>query len=406
MQLRNLAILLLVIAVIVGVAAYFTVQSPLLGMIKQGLDLQGGTHIVLEAVDKPGFPVTDQAMESAKQIITERVNNLGVSEPVIQREGARRIIVELAGVKDPEEAIRVVGQTAVLEFREPDGKTIIVSGKDLVDASERISGQGGGYVVSLKFNAEGAKKFADATARLVNQNIGIYLDDRLLQNPRVNEPIPSGEAVITGYPTLENARRIAIILKSGALPVNLEVRESRSVSATLGADSIAESKLAAAIGIGAVLLFMIALYRGPGLVADFALGVYVYLLLASMVAINAVLTLPGIAGIILSIGMAVDANVLIFERIREELNSGKTLRSGIAAGFHRAYLTIVDSNLTTLIAAGILYYFGTGPIRGFAVTLGIGVMISMFTAITLTRVLINLIVETNLVRKSFFGARG
>lgn len=402
---RGLGSLLVVVALVFGLGYYFTKVNPLLGMVKQGLDLQGGSHIVLEAKDDPNAPVTDDAMSAAVGVIRKRVDLLGVAEPVIQREGARRIIVELAGVKDPEEAIAILGKTAVLEFRDPQGN-LVVTGKDLVDAREQITGQGGGYVVALRFSSDGAKKFADATARLVGQNIGIYLDGKPIQNPRVDSPIPSGEAQITGYPSLDAAREVAIILKSGALPVNLDIKENRTVSSTLGQDSIAKSKHAALIGIGAVALFMILAFPGPGLVADLALTVYVFLLLGAMVALNAVMTLPGIAGIVLSVGMAVDANILIFERIREELGAGKTIRAGIAAGFNRAFTTIFDSNSTVLIAAAVLFYFGTGPIRGFAVTLALGSLIHLFTAVTLTKFVLTQLVEANIAGRAFFGVRG
>ena len=402
---RSLGTLVLLIALVLGVAAYFTFSNPLLGMVKKGLDLQGGVHMALEAKDDPQAPVSEEAMNAAVGVIRKRVDLMGVAEPVIQRQGSRRIIVELAGVKDPEEAIRVLGKTAVLEFKDPQGN-VVVTGKDLADAKEAISGPGGGYIVQLKFRPDGAKKFAEATARLVGKNIGIYLDGNMIQNPRVQEAIPSGEAQITNYESLDKAREVAIVLQSGALPVNLQVVENRTVSASLGADSVAKSSLAVVVGIAAVALFMLVLYRGPGLIADFALVVYLYLLMGALVALNASLTLPGIAGLVLSVGMAVDANVLIFERIKEELRVGKTLRSGIAAGFNRAFTTIFDSNTTTLVAAGVLFFYGTGPIRGFAVTLALGALIHLFTAITFTRFVLTQSVDSNIIRKASFGIRG
>lgn len=409
---RRLAMLIGTVIVLAAAAAYFSfeigpVGMPLTKMLNQGLDLQGGVRVVLEAVDDPAAPVSDDAMESAVEVIRRRVDGMGVNEPLIQREGSRRIVVELAGQVDPDEAVAMIGKTAVLEFRDLEGN-VLVSGKDLVQAvaAPHPEGYPGEYVINIRFNAAGTEAFREATTRLYGQPLGVYLDDELVTMPYVEHVIAGGEAFITGYDDPDQARNDAIALQSGALPVKLEVKEKRAVSATLGEDSVRRSKVAAGIGIIAVMVLMVALYRGPGLVASFALGVYIYLLLGAMVLFGVTVTLPGIAGLVLSIGMAVDANVLIFERIREELADGATLRGSLRTGFRRAFGAIVDGNVTTLIAGIVLAWLGTGPVRGFAVTLMIGLALSMFTAITLTRWLLDSLVMSGVIKKSFFGAKG
>jgi len=376
---------------------------PFTKLIKQGLDLKGGVHVVLEAVDTPESPVTPDAVKRAMAIIENRVNAFGVTEPIIQLQGQRRIIVELAGIKNPDEAVQNLIKTAYLEFKTEDGATVITGGqlKDAIEAME----PGGQVKVDIEFTPDGAKKFAEVTAANVKRHIGIYLDGQLLQDPVVQEPIPNGRAQITGYESLEEAHNIAILLRSGALPVKLEVMEKRTVGPTLGADSLNKSIKAGTVGLVAILVFMVLYYRVPGLVADFALVIYALLLLMLFAAMHVTMTLPGIAGFLLSLGMAVDANVIIFERLKEELHAGKSLRSAIDAGFRRAFVAIFDSNITTLIAAGVLYYFGTGPIRGFAVTLSMGILVSMFTAIVITRQLLHMVAGSNLVRNSkLYGA--
>ena len=379
--------------------------SPLAMSIKQGLDLQGGTHIVLEAIDTPEAKVDDDAVQRVLKIIDRRVNELGLTEPIVQRQGDRRIIVELPGIKDPEKAIEILGKTALLEFQDESGTTVL-TGKDLKDARAQID-QGKRNLVAIEFTNEGAKAFADLTTKNVGKRIAILLDKQILTNPTVEEPIAGGKAVITGNRTLEEAERVAILLRSGSLPVKVEMIETRTVGPTLGTDSKEKSVKAFAIGIGAIVVFMLLFYRVSGLVANITLLLYVILLLSSLKALNATLTLPGIAGIILSIGMAVDANVLIFERFKEEYRTGKTLRSAMDAGFSRAFLTIWDSNITTLFAAGVLFFLGAGPIKGFAITLGLGIIISMFTAITVTRFMLRSLIHSNWIKSGkAFGASG
>ena len=391
--------LIISLAIIGGFCVYI---SPLSNSIKQGLDLQGGTHVVLQAVDTPELKVDDDAVNRSVKIIERRVNELGLTEPVIQRQGKDRIIVELPGVKDPDKAIAMLGRTALLEFKDVSGKTVL-TGKDLKDAKEQIS-QGNQSVVGLEFSDEGGKKFADLTARNIGKPIAIVLDGEVLTNPVVQEAITGGRAQISGSRTMEEAEHLAILLRSGSLPVKIEVMENRTVGPTLGQDSKEKSIKAFGIGVIGVFVFMILFYRLSGIVACIALLLYVMMLLLVMRYLNATLTLPGIAGIILSIGMAVDANVLIFERFKEEIRNGKTLRSAMDAGFNRAFVTIFDSNVTTLMAAVILFYLGTGPIKGFAVTLAIGVILSMFSAITVTKFLLRFLISSNFTKNpAFFG---
>ncbi|SFR15094.1 protein translocase subunit SecD [Desulfoscipio geothermicus] len=372
--------------------------------ITLGLDLQGGVHVVLEAQDTPGAKVTEDSMRRAKAVLERRVNELGVAEPIIQRQGDRRIIVELAGVADPEKAVRDIIKPAYLEFKTADGETII-TGADLQDAIEGRDPTSGQVQVNLTFTDAGTRKFAQATTANVGKTIGIYLDNKLLQNPVVREPITNGKAMITGYENLEEAHTIAVLLRSGALPVPLEVLEKRTVGPQLGQDSLERSINAGIVGIIAILVFMIVYYRVPGLIADLALLIYALIVLGIFIGIHATMTLPGIAGFLLSLGIAVDANVIIFERIKEELRSGKSIRSAIDAGFKRGFVAVFDANVTTLIAAAVLYYLSESLIRGFAVTLSIGILASMFTAITMTRWMLHLAAATNVFKQArYYGA--
>ncbi len=407
----NALVLALILAVVAGVIGFYLSPDPgtgsarILRHMKLGLDLQGGAHIVLEGVDSELGEVTPDRIQAARGVIENRINALGVSEPIVQVDGRNRIIVEIAGAANIDEAREVIGKTAVLKFVDPDGNEVL-TGNDVEKASVAQNPSGGGFVVTLKLKGDGPKKFHEATSKWVGQPIYILLDDEVISAPVVQEPIPGGEAVITGNFTAEEAGRLATLINGGALPIKLVEVEARMVSATLGADSIAKSLRAGWIGLVGVLLFMILLYRIPGLLADIALGVYAILNMVVLLAIGAVFTLPGIAGLLLGIAMAVDGNVIIFERIKEELRKGKGLRSGIDAGFHRAYVTVLDSQVTTAIAAAILWYLGTGPVRGFAITLFVGTVLSIFTAVTFTRWLVKLTVDTGWFNKrTLFGVR-
>lgn len=391
--------LVVTLAIVGGFCVYI---KPLTHSIKQGLDLQGGSHVVLQAVETADSKIDDDALKRSVTIIERRVNELGLTEPLIQRQGKDRIIVELPGVKDPEKAIAMLGRTAMLQFLDDKGN-VVLTGNDLKDARGQI-GQNNQAMVGLEFNDEGGKKFADLTARSIGKQIAIALDGKILTAPMVNEAITGGRAVITGSRTMEEAEHLAILLRSGSLPVKLEVMENRTVGPTLGQDSKEKSIKAFIIGCGAVFVFMLIFYRLSGIVADIALLLYTMMLLMTMRYLNATLTLPGIAGIILSIGMAVDANVLIFERFKEEVKKGKTLRSAMASGFDRALITIMDSNITTLMAAAILFYLGTGPVKGFAVTLALGVLLSMITAVIVTKYMLHFLIFSNITKNPWiFG---
>lgn len=389
--------------VVVVVAAFVLFIKPLAYSIRQGLDLQGGTHVVLEGVDTDQAQVTDDAMNRVVKIMENRINAMGLTEPIIQREGQRRVIVELPGVKDPDKAIEVLGKTAMMEFKDEDGNTVM-NGTDLKDAREETDQQGQN-LVSLEFSEEGAKKFADLTAQNVGRTISILLDGNVLTAPNVKEPITGGKAVITGNRSLEEAHNLALLLRSGALPVKVQIVETRTVGPTLGQDSKDKSEFAFAIGVGAVVLFMLLFYRVSGLIADISLMAYVLILLFALKTLDATLTLPGIAGIILSVGMAVDANVLIFEHFKEEMRLGKTIRSSMDAGFRRAFVTILDSHLTTILASVVLFFFGTGPIKGFAITLGLGAVLSLFTATTMTQYQMKWLIGADIIHNHrMFGA--
>ena len=387
-------------AVIIILAAFITFIYPLANSIKQGLDLQGGTHIVLEAVDTPEAPVTDDSLNRAVSIVERRINEMGLTEPIVQKEGARRIIVELPGGKNPEKAIETIGKTAVLEFKDESGTTRM-TGNDLKTAKEQID-QGKKNVVAIEFTDEGAKKFADLTASNVGRKIGIYLDGAPLTEPVVNEPITGGKAVITGSKTLEDAKNLAILLRSGALPVKLQVMEVRTIGPSLGQDSKVKSEKAFAIGIVLIMIFLIIIYRMSGVVANIALLVYVLILLSILKYLDATLTLPGIAGVILSMGFAVDANILIFERFKEEVLIGKSLRTSMEAGFKRAFNTILDANVSVMIAAIVLIVMGSGTVKGFAVNLALGIIVSMFTAIIVSRSLLTWFINTGLITNPWF----
>ena len=398
---RKNSLIKLIICIVAIVGLFLAFVQPLANSIRQGLDLQGGTHVVLEAEDTDVAKVNDDAMNRVVTIMEKRVNALGLTEPIIQREGERRVIIELPGVKDPDAAIKTIGKTAMLEFKDEDGNTVL-TGTDLKDAQAATNQQNGQNVVNLEFTDEGAKKFADLTTKNVGRTIAILLDGEVLTAPNVREPILGGKAEISGQKTLEEAQNLAVVLRSGALPVKVNIIETRTVGPTLGQDSKDKSEFAFAIGLGAVLLFMILFYRMSGFIADIALMAYTLMLLGLLYLLDATLTLPGVAGII---GMAVDANVLIFEHFKEEYQiQGKTLRLSMESGFKRAFTTIFDSNITTIIAAAVLFFLGTGTIRGFAITLGLGTVLSMFTAITLTHYMLKLMVDSKLFEKP--GAYG
>lgn len=373
-----------------------------------GLDLQGGTHLILQ-VKMENIPEEDRktALEATRNIIARRVDLFGVSEPLIQTSKVGedfRVIVELAGIEETNQAIDLIGKTAQLDFREPmvatpssifDFKQTDLTGADLRRSEVRFDPNTSKPQVGLEFKESGKEKFAEITERNVGQTVAIFLDDFPITIPRVNEPITEGTAVISGDFTLEQAKNLSIQLNAGALPAPIEIVEQKNIGATLGTESVNKSLRAGLIGLALVILFMGAYYGKLGLVADLALVIYGLITLAMYKLIPVVLTLPGIAGFILSVGMAVDANILIFERIKEELRSGKAWSAAKELGFGRAWEAIKDANTCTLIICFLLFNpFGwsflntSGMARGFALTLGLGVMVGLFTGIVVSRTLI------------------
>jgi len=407
--------------------------------VHQGLDLQGGLQVLLEADVPASQEVTADDMAAVRVIVDNRVNGLGVVEPLVQRAGERRIIVELPGIEDPEQAIATLRETGLLEFIDaantflppgimvrttygggvtapvtettpitpttsltgvemPDVSdqifTTVLTGKDLAEAALGFD-QYGKPEIRFRLKPAGSRKFGDFTASHVGQFLAIVMDKQVISCPRIQTAIPDGSGRITGRFALEEARSIAIQLKYGALPVPLKIVENRMVGPTLGQDSVQKSVRAGTIGLVIVLLFMLAYYRLPGLLADLALVFYALLNFACYKLIPITLTLPAIAGFLLSIGMAVDANILVFERMKEEVRRGRDLTRATEVGFHRAWSSIRDSNLSSLITCIILYWFGSnfgaGLVKGFAITLALGMLVNLFTAIIVTRTLIRFV---------------
>lgn len=406
------ALVLISYSAVFGFTVGDYIVSPFGEEIDLGLDLSGGVYVVLEAnTDETGDELAKK-MQQTKAIIQQRVDGLGVAEPNITIESNDRIRVELAGLENPQEAIDLIGKTAQLEFRDLQGN-VIVTGEN-VEVSEVTYNRNNKPAVALEFDSEGAEKFATATGLLMdmypgeenrdNRIIEIVLDDEVISAPSVSETITDGRSIIDGSYTIESAANLANLIRAGALPLEMKEIEVNVVGPTLGLESLNKSVTAGAIGLLLIFALMLIMYRLPGLVADLALSIYILIALGVFIYIDAKLTLPGIAGFILSIGMAVDANVIIFERIKEELGVGKTIRTAVNSGFKQAMTTIIDANVTTLIAGLVLYNFGTGTIRGFAVTLLIGLVVSMFTAVFITRFLLRLVIKMDLTRsKKLFG---
>ncbi|MFK4785788.1 protein translocase subunit SecD [Fusobacterium sp. MFO224] len=398
--------LLLVITVLVG-SFYLIFKEP----VKLGLDLKGGVYAVLEAEPKEsGEVITNETMDSLIEVLDRRINGIGVAESVVQKAGTNRVIIELPGVKDTTEAIKVIGKTALLEFRILDangnlGETLL-TGESLKKAQVGY-GQLGEPQINFELKPQGAIKFAKITRENVGKQLAIVLDGKVQTAPVIKTEIPGGSGSISGNYTVEEAKRTAMLLNSGALPIKAEIIETRTVGASLGEESIAASLVAAKVGIALIGIFMFIFYRVPGLVANLALMCFGTITFGILNFIGATLTLPGIAGLILSAGMAVDANVIIFERIKEELRFGNTINGAIKSGFSKGFVAIFDSNVTTLIITTILFVFGTGAVKGFAVTLTIGTIASMFTAITVTRVFMDILVNVfNVKNTKLFGVGG
>jgi preprotein translocase subunit SecD len=403
-----------------------TLSQPLGGLLsatgQRSLDVttEAGGLIRLTLTEPAIVERVRQSVEQSIQIIERRVNELGTVEPLIQRQGIDRILVQVPGLQDPTRLKQLLGKTAKLDFRmvdtgaspeqavqgraPPDDdllysasqpktpylveKRVLVSGGDLTDAQPGFDQRTSEPIVTFRFNTSGARKFAQVTQESVGKPFAIILDNEVISAPVIREPILGGSGQISGSFTVQSANDLAILLRAGALPAPLTIIEERTVGPGLGQDSIAKGKISSYVGAAMVIVFMLATYGLFGLFANVAVAINVAMIFGALSMLNATLTLPGIAGIVLTVGIAVDSNVLIYERIREEVRGGRTPINAIDAGFSRALATILDSNITTFIAAAVLFYIGTGPVRGFAVTLGIGILTTVFTAFTLTRLIV------------------
>jgi preprotein translocase subunit SecD len=411
-----------------GLAKLRELATPLGGILsatgQRSIDIEnvGGGLVRLTVTEPAVLERTRQVVDQSIEIIGRRVNGLGLVEPSIQRQGTDRILVQVPGLGDPQQLLEVIGKTAKLTFRlvdttmtpeqalqgrpppdaeivygsEKEGripylleKRIIVSGEELTDAQPGFDQRTSEPIVSFRFNTAGARKFAQVTQENVGRLFAIVLDDQVISAPVIREPILGGSGQISGNFTVESANNLAILLRAGALPAKLTPIEQRVVGAGLGQDSIEKGRLASYFGGVLVVVFMVLTYGMFGVFASVAVGINVAMIFGALSLLGATLTLPGIIGIVLTIGIAVDSNVLIYERIREEVRTGRTAISAIDAGFTRALATILDSNITTFIAAAVLFFIGTGPVRGFAVTLGIGIITTVFTAFTLTRLIVS-----------------
>ena len=408
---RTRAILsLIVILVVVALAGYVALfgigkgtmvhyLKPWGEAISLGLDLRGGVYTVYQAEDS-SVEDFDAKMNSTVNILISRLTRQGFTEATVTRQGNDRIRVEIPNVSDPNEILEIIGSPAQLYFKDESGN-VIIEGSMIENAQEAMD-ENGMPCVAFELNDEGAKLFADATAANIGKTISIELDGETISSPTVNSIIAGGQGQITGNFTAEDAKTLANLILSGALPLNLTQLEVSAISATLGDSALESALMAGVIGAVLVMLFMLLRYRLCGLVADIALTIYIMIVVLLLALTGAQLTLPGVAGIILGIGMAVDANVVIFERIREELHIGRPLPSSVKKGFSNALSAILDANVTTIIAAVVLYAFGTGSIRGFALTLGIGVVTSMFTAVFVTHKLLNIFVDLGVTNQKLY----
>lgn len=412
MKTKGRSIIALIVLVVIAAGLAFTAAFGIgdggtLGIkkIKRGLDLSGGVSIVYQASKKN--PTNDE-MSMAVSLIRNRLDRKGWTEAECQKQGSNRIRVEIPGIADAESAVNELGKTAQLSFVDESGK-VLLTGSDVKDAKKEVgktsdNGAPEPYV-SLEFTDNGKKLFADATKANVGKKIYITMDKDVVSAPTVNTAITDGNAMIEGNFTAASAQELADLIKEGAMPFDLTVLEMNNIGARLGSNAIQTSLKSAIVGVALVLLFMLLVYRVSGFAADWALVVYMALEVIIISGLRITLTLPGIAGIILSVGMAVDANVIIFERLKEEIQVGRSMRSAIKNSFSRALPAILDGNVTTLIAAVVLYFLGTGTIKGFALTLMIGIIVSMFTAIVITRLIIMGIVGIGVSKPALFAAK-
>lgn len=364
-------------------------------VITKGLDLQGGVSVVMEIQEETVQP---EDLEKTKEQLSLRVNKIGVAETVVTTEGDKRIRIDIPGMFNSSDIVTDLSKSGELTFKSPDGE-VLLTGQDIKKASAVTNQETAKPEVALEMNEAGTKKFADATQKYQGKAISIYMDDEELSSPTVQSIISDGKAVITGSKSPEEAKKLAGLINAGALPATVKAVSVQTVGAQLGAEALPNALKAGAIGIALVFLFMILYYRVPGILSCVALALYICLVLFIFGEVGTTLTLPGIAALLLTIGMAVDANVLIFERIREELKKGVSVRTSVERGFENAMSSIVDSNVTTIIAALVLYFFGSGTVKGFAVTLMIGILVSLFTALVVTKFFIKQAVEMGLLTK-------
>lgn len=377
---------------------------PMVDEIDLGLDLRGGMRVIYEA-DVSDVENASTALDSAEQVLRTRLDSAGYTEATITRQGGNQIVVEVPGVSGADELSEVLMKPAVLEFRAPDtDSTVLLTGDDVKSATA-YSTTSDGYIVSLELTSEGAEKFKEATTKYLNQKISIYLDDTVISSPTVNAVISDGSAIISGMETLADAQELAGLIQSGALPVPLTEIAVKNVGATLGAGSLEKTILAGVIAFVIILIFMLAIYRIPGLMADIALCVYMVLMIIALYIFNVTLTLPGIAGIILSLGMAVDANVVIFERIKEEIKYGRSLSNAVEKGFKNAFTAVLDANITTLIAVVVLAIFGTGTVQGFAITLGIGIVLALLTEVVFVHLFLKWMINIGIKNPRAYGVK-
>ena len=400
-------VVILVVVALVGYVALFGIGKgtrinyikPWGEAISLGLDLRGGVYTVYQA-ENDGSLDFESKMDSTVSILTSRLTRQGFTEANVTRQGAERIRVEIPNVSDPGEVLEIIGTPAQLYFVDEAGNNLLEG--SMIKNAQPSQDENGMPCVAFELDSEGAKLFAEATAANINKTISITLDGEVISAPTVNSVIAGGQGIITGDFTAEEAQSLSTLILSGALPLQLEQLEVSAISATLGVEALDKAILAGMIGVALVMLFMLLRYRLCGLVADIALTIYIMVVVLLLVLTGAQLTLPGVAGIILGIGMAVDANVVIFERIREELAVGRPLPSSVKKGFSNALSAIIDANITTIIAAVVLYAFGTGTIRGFALTLGISVVTSMFTAVFVTHKLLDIFVDMGVKNQKLY----
>lgn len=417
--------LAVILSIIILFGWYVTIMgigsfAPIKDQLKLGLDLSGGVYVVMEAQTEATGDDLKKLMSQTQAVIEKRVNQMGLSEPVVTIEGKNRIRVELPGAEDAEDAINAIGKTAQLQFITADNR-IVLDGSQVKDAGIQQDQENGGFAIGLKFTNTGAAAFKQATTDIMNGNITstmegvprnailIVLDEEIISSPVVSSVIPNGEAIITAGGTggfgEEEATNLSALIRGGALPVELKEVQTSVIGPTIGLDALKMSTIAGLIGIALIFVLMLGMYRIMGFASNIALLLYILIVLWVLVLMGGVLTLPGIAGIILSVGMAVDANVIIFARVREEIINGKTIRVAVDTGFKRAMATIIDSQVTTIIAGIVLYQLGSGPVKGFAMTLMIGIVASIFTAVVITQLYLNLIAENRkLATKKNFAA--